>query len=187
MRAFRISSLLTALAAIALPLTMGCQPAVDDDDGADPEVLLEAFEAAIEAVSTEAEAHQGRVDAAADAAAVMEEEEAWHESAHELFEGAVHAAADVSGCTGMEVHDDEPSAADMHEMYEELEVSFAAHHDAMEAADEADLATVEQAFQDEVAEHHGHGMAVHDEMHEHHEAGEITCPAEEHEEDDHED
>lgn len=182
MTCFRIRTLCIALG-LSSTLLFACQPAAGDDDdaGADPEAVLEAFETAVLAMSDAATAHADTIAAAADEAAVLAEEAAFAGSGHDLFTEAVHAAEELAGCTGMEVHEEDNSPEDLHGMLEALDEAFEGHEAAMTAAAEADRADVEQAFQDEVTLHSGHADGLHDEMHEHAEAGELTC-AEAHEE-----
>ena len=169
---------LAALAAFTL-FAIGCQPAAEGGGG-DPDALLDGFEAAIEAMTDAADTHRAAVSDAADADAVLAEEAAFAASGHELFEEVVHHAEELAACTGMEVHEDEVGPADVHDMMVDLDAAFEAHEGEMTAADPADHAVVEAAFNDEVTTHAGHGVDLHDEMHEHAEAGELECA--EHEE-----
>jgi hypothetical protein len=52
----------------------------------------------------------------------------------------------------------------------------------MAGADEGDQHAMEQEFQDEVAMDAGCEMDMHDEMHEHADGGELSCPMDEDEE-----
>ncbi|GEM_PF-2086166 len=159
----------------------GCQPPLEEE-GADPEVLLESFEAAVEAVVEAAAAHDAAVAAAADEGALLAEEAAFASDGHDLFDAAVHAAEELAGCEGMDTHEDDPGPGDVHDMFVDLDAAFEGHHDAMIDADEADRAGIEEAFQAMVELHAGHATDLHDEMHEHAEAGELTCAHDEHDE-----
>lgn len=182
MRRFTRTWTVPALAAGALLLSTGCQPPAEEPEGADPEVLLESFESAVEAMTTAATDHAAAVAAAADEAALLAEEAAFAAAGHELFEEAVHKAEELAGCTGMDMHDDDNSPDDVHGMMVDLDALFEAHEAEMTGAAEADRDGVEQAFQDAVTLHASHSTDLHDEMHEHADAGELSCPADEHDE-----
>ena len=168
--------LTAAHAAFLAALLSGCQPPVEDE-GADPEVLLEDFEAAVAAVVAASEAHATEVAGAADGAALIAEEAAFASSGHDLFEAALHGAEELASCEGMDTHEGDVGPEDVHGMFEDLDAAFEGHHDAMVDATEVDRPGIEQLFQGLVTLHAGHGGDLHDEMHEHADAGELTCPS----------
>lgn len=149
---------------------VACQPGADDDT-VDPETVLEPFEEALAALGAAMTAHADAVASAADDAAIMAEEASFAETAGALIEACAHAAEDLGMCSGMD--DDAMGPGDVTAMFEGFEETFAAHHDAMDAA--ADKAAEEATFQAEGDLHMGHGTDLSDDMHAHADEGELTC------------
>ncbi len=155
---------------VAATLT-ACQPTTTDSGDA-----LTALEDAMAALEETVDAHEQRIVAAAGATEIDSEETAFAADAAASFEAALHATEELEACTGE--GEMTMSTDDIHEMFVQLEQDFIGHGDEVRGA--TDPVVTEQAFHEAVETHVGHGMTMHDELHEHAESGAMSCEADAH-------